>query len=144
MKLGQWKQKRADYVVKDEEVDDLVNFLNGVALIAGIGSVDLDDPDPVYVGLTVDHRSGENPKASIAISQDPNETRNSIINQADDAMRRWYLEHNTEFVKSRRELGEEYDDGWEATVWHLTPDSFQNALDRVDKSVLEGIQVERP
>jgi len=144
MKLGQWKQKCADYVVNDAEVDDLVEFLNGVALVAGLGSVDLDDPDPVYIGVVMDHQSGGKPKAGIAISQDPSETINSIINRADDALRHWYLEHNREFIKSRKELGEEYDEGWEAQVWHLEPDSFQNALDQVDRESLEGVQIERP
>jgi hypothetical protein len=146
--LKEWKKQRnvtrADYIRNDPEVDDLVEFLNKVVLIAGGGQFDLDDKDPVYVGLTVDNYSGDRPKAAIAISQRAHETRNSILNRADDLMREWYLTHNHEFVKSIQETsGEEYDAGWEGNVWHLSAPALDEALKRVDSNAFDQVEIER-
>lgn len=144
--LRSWKvgRKIADYIRKDPEVDDLVGFLDGVVLVAGGGQFDLDDEDPVYVGVIVDNNSGDRPKASIAISQLGHETRNSILNRADDLLRAWYLEHNHEFIKSIQEsTGEEYDAGWEGYAWHLSAPALNEALDRVDGASFDHVQIER-
>ena len=146
--LREWKKQRkvtrADYIRKDPEVDDLVDFLNGVVLIAGGGQVDLDDVDPVYVGVTVDNYSGDRPKAALVISQLAHETRNSILNRADDLMRAWYLEHNHEFIMSIGEKeGEEYDAGWEGHVWQLTAPAVDEVLKRVDDNSFDQVLVER-
>jgi len=145
-KLKGWKKqrKRADYIRKDPEVDDLVDFLSNVVVVSGGGQMDLDDDDPVYVGVMVDHRSGDRPKAALMISQLGHETRNSILNRADDLLRAWYLEHNHEFVRSTQEVeGEEYDSGWEGHVWHMSAPAVNEALDRVDDASFDQVAVER-
>jgi hypothetical protein len=143
--LLRWKSSRkADYIKKDTEVEDLVEFLNSIALVAGGGSIDLDNDDPAYVGVAVDYRSGNRPKGAIAISQHKHETRNSILNHADDLLRRWYLEHNEEFVTSVAENeGEEYDEAWEGNVWQLSPDALDEALQRLDTETLGQVLVQR-
>jgi hypothetical protein len=146
--LKEWKKQRkvnvADYIRTDPEVDDLVEFLNNAVVVAGAGQVDLDDDEPVYIGVVVDSYSGDRPKASMAISQQTHETRNSILNRADDLMRSWYLTHNHEFVKSIAEsTGEEYDAGWEGHVWHLPAAALDEVLQRVDENSFDQILVDR-
>ena len=145
--LKEWKKQRkvsADYIKKDPEVDDLVNFLNNAVVVAGSGQVDLDDNEPVYVGVVTDNYSGDRPKAAMAISQQSHETRNSILNRADDLLRSWYLTHNYEFIKSIGEsTGEEYDAGWEGHVWHMPAAALDEALQRVDENSFDQISVDR-
>jgi len=134
----------ADYIKSDPEVDDLVKFLGTVTLVAGGGAIDLDTPDPAYVGVTIDYRSGERPKAAIAISQNQYETRNSILNHADDLLRRWYLENNTEFITSLAENeGDEYDEAWEGHVWHFSPEALNEALESLSPETLGQLMIER-
>lgn len=146
--LKEWKKQRkvnvADYIRTDPEVDDLVEFLNNAVVVTAAGQVDLDDNDPVYIGVITDNYSGDRPKAAMAISQQAHETRNSILNRADDLMRSWYLTNNHEFVKSIGEsTGEEYDAGWEGHVWHMPAAALDEALQRVDENSFDQISVDR-
>jgi len=141
--LGDWKRRKADYIKTDPEVDDLVEQLNKVTLVVGDGMFDLDKDSPVLVALTVDTYTGDNPKASLALSQDKYETRNSIVNLADDILRTWYLEENLELVHNSMEAGREYDEGWEAMVWDLPPGAVNEALDRMEKTTSEALVVDR-
>ena len=142
-KLGEWKRRKADYIRTDPEVDDLVEQLNNVTIVAGDGSFDMDNNEPVLVSLTMDTYTGDRPKASIAVSQDKYETRNSIVNRADDLLRIWYLNDNQELVHNMMESGREYDEGWEAMVWDLPPEAVNEALSRLDTDATDGVVVNR-
>jgi hypothetical protein len=141
--LGDWKRRKADYIRVDPEVDDLVGQLNRVMIVAGDGTFDLDNTEPVLVALTFDTYTGERPKAALAISQDKYETRNSIVNRADDLLRIWYLNDNKELVHNMMESGKEYDEGWEAMVWDLPAAAVNEALSRLDDSAVDGVVVDR-
>jgi hypothetical protein len=143
VQLGEWKRRKADYIRTDPEVDDLVQQLNRVSIVAGDGTFDLDNAEPVLVALTLDTNTGDQPKASIAISQDKYETRNSIVNRADDMLRIWYLNDNRELVHNMMESGREFDEGWEAMVWDLPPEAVNEALSRVDEEAVDGVTFHR-
>ncbi len=143
VQLSDWKRRRADYIRADPEVDDLVAQLSRVMIVAGDGTFDLDNSEPVLVALTFDTYTGNQPKASLAISQDKYETRNSIVNRADDLLRIWYLNDNRELVHNMMESGKEYDEGWEALVWDLPPDAVNEALSRLDGNGTEGVVIDR-
>ena len=105
VQLGDWKRRKADYIQTDPEVDDLVEQLNRTIIVAADGSFDMDKNEPVLVALTMDTYTGDRPKASMAISQDKFETRNSIVNRADDLLRIWYLHDNQELVHNMMSPG---------------------------------------
>jgi len=141
--LADWKTKRADYIRNDPEVDDLTRMLNSSTVVSGEGSYDLDDNTPVLIGVVRDSNTGESPKAAIAFVQDVRATKNSVSNLADELLRKWYLEHNTEFIHSCLEADREYDEGWEALVWDLSAAALDEALSKVDESVLQELEIER-
>ncbi len=143
VQLGDWKRRKADYIQTDPEVDDLVQQLNSVVIVAADGGFDLDDNEPVLVALTMDTYTGERPKASMAISQDKYETRNSIVNRADDLLRIWYLNDNQELVHNMMESGREYDEGWEAMVWDLPAEAVNEALSQLENDATDGVVIDR-
>jgi len=143
VQLGEWKRHHADYIRTDPEVDDLVEQLNRVTLTTADGGFDLDKDSPVLVALMIDTNTGDRPKASMALSQDKYETRNSIVNRADDLLRAWYLGENMELVHNMMEAGKEYDEGWEAMVWDLPPGAVNEALSRLNEDAENGLVIDR-
>lgn len=105
--VGNYLYKKASRFVSDD-AEQAKNYLRGVVILDGEGSIELGDRDDVWIGIIHDG-SGYNPGAAIAINQNRYHDHPDIpLQDAHEILTEKLLE-DTEHVK---ELQEEWPDDW--------------------------------
>jgi vacuolar-type H+-ATPase subunit I/STV1 len=107
----------------------------GVILIGGEGSVDLNDDDPVFVGIIVNVTGyGPHVGAIYTMQNRFHGNPDEPLQEAHQILEEWEMDHNMDYFKelekehgdSASEVFTETFDGWS---WELTPQELADAIE---------------
>jgi len=113
IKVGAHIYQRADAVktanrFQSDDVERAKNYLRGVVIVGGEGTIDLSSKDEVWIGVVHDN-SGYNPMGAVAVNQNRFHSHPDIPLQTADEILTDLLMEDTEYVE---ELQEEWGDEW--------------------------------
>lgn len=128
-----------------EEALGLNRYLDGVVIVDGEGTIDLNDTDPVFVGIVHDG-SGFTPAAAIFVDQNRHHaSHDSAIQGAFEIMEAKALEDEEIVAEHQEEWGDRWQEilteSFDGKAFQVTPEDAVRLIDR-DGKAAEFIDIE--